>query len=785
MNSSGSIKEHLRKLGKDRYGWAGLCFVFAILALIVPLRSGNALEYFGGLLILAGVVEILDGFKRVESMAILISRVSGALSLLMGTVLINASLFQKRALVAIVIGVFILDAIVYLFNFIKTWKNKKQKNWFELLAGMGNLVLVLFLLMADRKGQLWSLSVAVGLRMTGVGLYILWAKTGTLTLVHEDVLSSIGVRENPYVKSLAEKLRQEEEQSAIHDRRWIIIFIVLLFVIHLGRMGFDRSALGILSPLVATFGDMVIALIITYAILAPIRLLFLRLMRKRGARLWNWITAPREEKRRKFSLRSFVEGWLTTRMRAEIRYTKAGYSLPVAARMGLKIGLPLSALLAAVMPVLGMSWYFDTENWASGIWDKWAADRADVWRMAITHDAGGDFGPAAFRLQPPGVTSSEDFSFVVVGDPGEGDASQLVLKDQIIKVTDHPDVKFLVISSDVVYPTGALKDYEKKFWMPFKGVTKPVYAIPGNHDWYDALDGFIATFFTPEAAKKAMTDRVNADLKLTSTTGQRIDEMITQSDRWRKEYEVPTGFQNAPYFQISTDQFVFISVETGVLRQIDSLQRKWLANVLEESKGKFVMVLLGHPFYAIGEYQGVLNPDFDATHDLLRKYNVPLVMAGDTHDLEYYLEPPAAQNTSAMHHFVNGGGGAYLSIGTAMTKPADMPTKDYAYYPPQDPLVEKIQENTRWYKWPAWWWTRQLDGWPFSAEWLSAMFDYNVSPFFQSFMEIRVETSKKRVVLIPYSNHGRIPWRDMTSTHGARPDGATMEDFAEWVIPMR
>ena len=53
----------------------------------------------------------------------------------------------------------------------------------------------------------------------------------------------------------------------------------------------------------------------------------------------------------------------------------------------------------------------------------------------------------------------------------------------------QPDVKFVVISSDVVYPTGAMKDYEANFWLPFKGITKPVYAIPGNHDWYDALEG--------------------------------------------------------------------------------------------------------------------------------------------------------------------------------------------------------------------------------------------------------------------------------------------------------
>ena len=41
-------------------------------------------------------------------------------------------------------------------------------------------------------------------------------------------------------------------------------------------------------------------------------------------------------------------------------------------------------------------------------------------------------------------------------------------------------------------------------------------------------------------------------------------------------------------------------------------------------------------------------------------------MAGDTHDLEYYRELPQNGDGHTMHHFVNGGGGAYLSIGAAM-----------------------------------------------------------------------------------------------------------------------
>src|SRR2546427_246348 len=104
---------------------------------------------------------------------------------------------------------------------------------------------------------------------------------------------------------------------------------------------------------------------------------------------------------------------------------------------------------------------------------------------------------------PPEVSPHGDFSFIVIDDTGEGDASQHVLRDAYLDVVRCDEVKFVIISSDVVYPTGAMRDYEAKFWLPFMGTTKPVYAIPGNHDWYDALEGFAATFLEPPVAAAA------------------------------------------------------------------------------------------------------------------------------------------------------------------------------------------------------------------------------------------------------------------------------------------
>jgi 3',5'-cyclic AMP phosphodiesterase CpdA len=338
------------------------------------------------------------------------------------------------------------------------------------------------------------------------------------------------------------------------------------------------------------------------------------------------------------------------------------------------------------------------------------------------------------------------------------------------------------VSSDVIYPTGSMKDYEAKFWLPFKGVTRPVYAIPGNHDWYDALEGFAATFFQADAARSSIRARAEADLRVTSTTDGRIEDLIREAERLRMAYGVPTGFQRAPFFELQTSRFALVAIDTGVLRTIDAAQTAWLEAALGRAAGKFTMAILGHPFFAGGHDTTPGDNEFGRLKELLLGRGVSVVMAGDTHDLEYYAEPKSGAPTT-VHHFVNGGGGAYLSFGTSLAWPTQAPTAAWAYYPNKQDVSRKIEDRTPWWKRPAWWWTRQFSAWPFTAEWLSAAFDYNVAPFFQSFVEIKVEPSANRVRLIPYGVHGRLTWAELASSEN-QPAASSDRSAVEWVVPM-
>jgi hypothetical protein len=197
-----------------------------------------------------------------------------------------------------------------------------------------------------------------------------------------------------------------------------------------------------------------------------------------------------------------------------------------------------------------------------------------------------------------------------------------------------------------------------------------------------------------------------------------------------------------------------------------------------------VMAVLGHPFLAGGHDVARADEHFTAVRNLLRTYGVAIVMAGDTHDLEYYRESvQGASRGFVQHHWVNGGGGAYLSFGTALAWPDAPDTTEWAFYPSRDDVVEKIHRYTPWWKWPAWVWTRNFGAWPSSPEWLSAMFDYNVAPFFQSFVVVTVEPGARRVVIRPWGVHGPLTWSDLERSPSMMPPDASLDAAVEWVVP--
>ena len=315
---------------------------------------------------------------------------------------------------------------------------------------------------------------------------------------------------------------------------WLAVIGIALFATHIGRMRVSDTWLGLISPVVATAGDVVLALIVGTLLVLPARLLWRRITRPIERKAWQLRTSGQDALMDRVPRRC-LELWTDARYGFSSSLQSARTSLPMAGGLVLRLGLPLALLFAAVNPVWGFSWYFNTESWASGFYQKMTELRVDIWRAKMTEAvlaAYGSAGDGMFRVSPPGIESG-DFSFIVIGDTGEGDASQLSLVDSYLNLGQRDDVKFLIVSSDIIYPAGAMSDYESNFYLPFKGFTKPIYAIPGNHDWFDALEGFNANFLEPKAARAALAARADADLNLTSTDSKRIEKLLSWSKRLR------------------------------------------------------------------------------------------------------------------------------------------------------------------------------------------------------------------------------------------------------------
>jgi uncharacterized membrane protein HdeD (DUF308 family) len=760
-------------------------------SLAAPWFAGPVMLYLVGFfLIVAGLLEMLETFQTPDDAGRRASYLGGALSILAGLLLQNQPRMVLHGLAVVLAGTFLLDAFA---KGSAAWRSGRAgQRWVgPALRAILNIAMALVLLTGWPVSGLAVLAVMMGIRMLSSGADLLLralqpaaeAEATRILDAHPD--RRLGLDPHPefgrQVAALDRDLAIINRQSAY----WCVVFVLLFFAIHVGRMSVDWNLVGFAGPFVAALGDMATAMVIAYGLVLPYRLCWRWATRPLERRLWPGVLA-RIDTNTKLSLRQrLCNHWLCRRLGFSWRMGLARASLRSSLGWALQIGLPLTAILIALNPVWGFSWYFNSENWASEVWNRWAEARTDAWRanmIAAIDEAYADV-PAdhRYRVEPEGVQNG-DFTFLVIGDPGEGDPSQHCLRDRYLALGSRPDVKFFVISSDVIYPAGAMTDYEFKFYLPYKGVTRPIYAIPGNHDWFDALEAFAANFLEPKAARAAMRARVETDARLTTTNEHRIDRYIGEAARLRKEFAVQTGLQRGPFFEIQTDAFALLAVDTGIMRTVDPAQLAWLKGALERSRGKFVMAILGHPFYAGGRYQGENDEPFADLHRLLQEHNVPLVMAGDTHYFEYYRE---AKTERAMHHFVNGGGGAYISIGTPLDWPRRPAVSECGYFPRRADVVDKLDRTTPLWKQPLWLWTKHLRAWPFTAETMSGAFDYNHAPYWQSFVEVRVEKSRNRVRLIPHGANGPLKWRELDAFGPLRSADKKDDEDVEFVIEMK
>jgi Calcineurin-like phosphoesterase/Short repeat of unknown function (DUF308) len=785
-------------LGKRVAG--ALSMALGAFALAAPMAAGRwSLAILGIPLIVLSVAEAyatLTSPRRADASAYL----PCLLALIAGNLLLLSSALVVSGLLILLIAILLIDGFGKILT---VWREPHAPRVPTLVNGLVDLGCAALLWYLNRIiGTERAIGIVVGAYIAAAGWRMLMAPaeaetrdatTGTLS-AHPD--RELGLPPNQTFARLRAEADAASRTVQAADLMWMLTLAAVFLAIHVGRMPTTDTLLGISSPFVATAGDVLMTLVLATIVILPARLFWRRLTRPVERLAWSLQlhakagTAPMNP-----AAGRLIGRWLRGRFNFAMRLREARGSLSAALILVLRLGLPVTAFFVAFNPIWGFTWYFNTESWATGIYQKMTQLRVDPWRIkmieAVGRVYGGD-GDDAFQINPGGLEGGGDFSFLVIGDPGEGDASQYSLISRYLELGRRDDVKFLVISSDVIYPAGSMHDYEANFYLPFQGFAKPIYAIPGNHDWYDALEGFNANFLEPRAARAAIEARVEADLGLTSTNARRINKLMEEAARLRRRYGVSVGTQRSPFFELQTADFALLAIDTGVLRTVDERQWAWLERALGRSRGKFTMAIVGHPRIAggrdlpptaeghdVSESSG----NFAALYRLLARHNVRIAMAGDTHDFEYYREKIGGNGaTQIMHHFVNGGGGAYLSIGTALDFPQQPAVADWAYYPRTDRLRAKMDAEMPLWKQPFWYWIKWFNAWPFHIEALSGLFDFNRAPFFQSFMEVRVERSKRRVVLALNGVHGPLQWRDLQTGGTVLLPGGSLDDPVEFIV---
>src|SRR6185436_19591603 len=158
--------------------------------------------------------------------------------------------------------------------------------------------------------------------------------------------------------------------------------------------------LGYAAPAIAVIGDVVLALLFAFGVVAPLAVSLRTSTAWIERRVWRWYLAggigDRGLKRR------FARSWLWYRLRMAVQLREARFSIPSAIWRSLAAGVPIAAIVAATVPVWGMSWFFDTENYASGIWNPWAEARTDTWREAMIRAVPAAPGTTPFAVTAPG-----------------------------------------------------------------------------------------------------------------------------------------------------------------------------------------------------------------------------------------------------------------------------------------------------------------------------------------------------------------------------------------------
>jgi len=226
-----------------------------------------------------------------------------------------------------------------------------------------------------------------------------------------------------------------------------------------------------------------------------------------------------------------------------------------------------------------------------------------------------------------------------VADLGDGfDATYAVaylLAQQNLRIDGEtlPRGGALFMGGDEVYPTSGRDDYNAKMRAPYQfafpnqqnSAEHPsVFAIPGNHDWYDGLVNFLAFF---------------------------AREKPTPIGNWRTR-------QERSYFAAKlTDQCWLWAIDIALIADMDQPQADYFVAVAEAMpQGANIILCSAEPGWYKTDSESYRTLSYAAwiAENAGKALRIPLILSGDTHHYARYASSHGSQ------YITSGGGGAFL-----------------------------------------------------------------------------------------------------------------------------
>ncbi|MFL6863888.1 MAG: hypothetical protein ACJ8DZ_12915 [Allosphingosinicella sp.] len=265
-----------------------------------------------------------------------------------------------------------------------------------------------------------------------------------------------------------------------------------------------------------------------------------------------------------------------------------------------------------------------------------------------------------------------DFWFDYLADTGDGwnptyAVARLLARDSLaVRASEQgpllgeplPRGAVLVMGGDQVYPTASLEEYESRLRYPFEEAwtaeaggsagaspapeeKRPdLFAVPGNHDWYDGLRSFFQLFCrrTIKATGQAGTNRRGATLCGRQTHQTRSYFALKLPGGWwlwalDSQLEGYIDQPQVDYFQFVAEQWM----DRGSKLILCTGTPDW-EYVREDAPEKFETL----------SYVERLAPAVAG-----KGHQLKLLLSGDTHHYARFVE-------NGLNHITCGGGGAFL-----------------------------------------------------------------------------------------------------------------------------